>query len=232
MPATTPRLHLYILLDRSGSMSSIQDDVIGGFNELLAEQRAAAAELVGPAPRITLVQFDSQDPQEVVLDAADLSVARPLDRHTFVPRGSTPLLDATAELIGRAARRVAKRRAKGKAAESIVFVSITDGAENASTRHTLAQVLSMIEAKRREGWTFAFLNSTVDAYADAQRLGYDSRSVQAFAPTPAGAAAAFASTSEAIIERRRKLARSEAFDADDLFEGRKSAEEHRNRTAS
>ncbi|MBA2282048.1 MAG: VWA domain-containing protein, partial [Acidimicrobiia bacterium] len=225
----TPRLHLYVLLDRSGSMESIRDDVLGGFNELLGEQKAAAGRTdAGPAPRVTLVQFDSQDPQEVVLDAARLSAARPLDQATFVPRGGTPLLDATAALIGRAAARVDKRRILGKRPESIVFVSITDGQENSSTRHTLKDVLALVDAKRAEGWTFAFLNSTVDAYDDATKLGYDHRSVQAFAPDGAGARAAFRSTSAAVMNRRVKLAKNEAFDAGDLFEGDKPAEVDRN----
>src|SRR5690606_34951540 len=83
------RPHFYVLLDRSGSMASMVDDVIGGFNQLIADQQAD-----GPDARITLVQFDSQDPQEVLIDARRVSVSRPLSRATFVPRGGTPLLDA------------------------------------------------------------------------------------------------------------------------------------------
>lgn len=228
MSEPTPRLHLYVLLDRSGSMDAIRTDVIAGFNELLADQKAAAATPgAGRAPRITLVQFDTEAPNEVVLDAARLATARPLDLATYVPRGGTPLLDATADLIGKAAARVEQRRILGKRPESIVFVSITDGAENSSVRHSLRDVLALVDAKKREGWTFAFLNSTVDAYADAAKLGYDPRSTQAFAPDAAGAAAAFKATSAAVIHRTRKLAAQEAFDPGDLFEGTKSAEADR-----
>jgi len=220
-----PRLHLHVLLDRSGSMESMRDAVIAGFGELLAEQKLSVATTGGPEPRITLVQFDSENPSEVVLDGARLRHARPLDHHTFVPRGGTPLLDATASLIGRASARVEQRKTLGKRPESIVVVTITDGHENASRAHGLGDVIRLVDAKKAEGWTFAYLGATLDAYAEAASLGYDARSVQQFAPTPAGARAAFASASRAISGRRRRLAGGEAFDAADLFEGTKEAEQ-------
>lgn len=217
---TKTRLHLYVLLDRSGSMASMRDAVIAGFDGLLAEQRAVA----GPEPRITLVQFDTEDPEEVLLDGARLRHARPLTPLTYVPRGGTPLLDATAAIIGRAAARVEQRAVLGKRPESIVVVTITDGHENASQRHTNADVVRLVDAKRKAGWSFAYIGSPIDAYDTAAALGYDARSVQRFAPTPAGASAAFASMSRAVAGRRAKLAACEAFDADDLFGGVKEAE--------
>ena len=80
--------HITILLDRTGSMESIRDDVIGGFNTFLKEQQA----LPGSAT-LTLVQFDTQDPYEVLHDFQPLAKIKPLTRKTFVPRASTPLLD-------------------------------------------------------------------------------------------------------------------------------------------
>ena len=221
---TTPRLHLHVLLDRSGSMASMRDAVIAGFGELLAEQKLATAAGGGPEPRITLVQFDSEDPAEVVLDAARLRAARPLDHSTFVPRGGTPLLDATGSLIARADRRVERRRREGRRPESIVVVTITDGQENASRRHTLAEVIAAVDARKAQGWTFAYLGATLDAYADAASLGYDPRSVQQFAPTPEGARRAFASASRAIGSRRAKLAAGAPLDTGDFFDGIKDAE--------
>jgi Mg-chelatase subunit ChlD len=219
------RLHLYVLLDRSGSMESMRDAVVAGFGELLAEQKAGLGAGGGREPRLTLVQFDSQDPEEVVLDATRIRHARPLTHDTFVPRGGTPLLDATARLIGRASARAEQRRLLGKAPESIVVVTITDGHENASRDHSLAEVIRLVDDRKRAGWSFAYLGATLDAYDEASRLGYDPRSVQQFAPTPAGARMAFASTSRAISGRRRKLAESADFDAGDLFEGVKEAEQ-------
>jgi len=94
--AVANKTHIYILLDRSGSMSSIANDVIGGFNHLISEQKKN-----GPDAKVTFVQFDSQDPQHVVVAGAPISEITDLTSETYIPRGSTPLLDATCLLIGR-----------------------------------------------------------------------------------------------------------------------------------
>jgi uncharacterized protein YegL len=223
----TPRLHLYVLLDRSGSMESMRDAVIAGFGELLAEQKLSLATTGGPEPRMTLVQFDSENPADVVLDAVRLRHARPLDRETFVPRGGTPLLDATASLIARADHRAERRLRAARRAESIVVVTITDGQENASRHWKLSDVIATVDARKAQGWTFAYLGATLDAYADAASLGYDPRSVQQFAATPDGARRAFASTSRAMAARRAQLAASAPVDTGDFFDGVKDAEDER-----
>jgi hypothetical protein len=81
--------HIAVILDRTGSMADIRDDVIGGFNTFLLDQQAQ------PTPAtLTLVQFDSEDPYEIVQPVAPIHQARPLTRATYVPRASTPLYDA------------------------------------------------------------------------------------------------------------------------------------------
>jgi uncharacterized protein YegL len=219
----TPDVHLYILLDRSGSMAAMADDVIGGFNRLLAEQQAN-----GNDARITLVQFDSGDPQEVVADAVPIAEMTPLDAATFVPRGSTPLLDATAMMLDRAAKRVAQRKAEGLPAEELLIVSITDGHENASTRFTLTAVRQLVEAYTAAGWTFVFLGAAVDVYAEAGGLGYDVRSVQSFAADGTGTEAAWRSLSRSTSTKRDLVRRSVAHDNAEFFVD-KDAEEHRRR---
>lgn len=221
----TPITHLYVLLDRSGSMESIADDVIGGFNRLLTDQKAD-----GPDARITLIQFDGEDPQEVIADAVPIMEMAPLDRSTFVPRGLTPLLDATGRLLVRAAQRAKIIAETNGAAEDIVIVSVTDGQENDSRELSLSVVRRMIEDRKRDGWTFVFLSAADDVYGEAGRLGYDDRSSQAFAPSPAGVEIAFSSLSYATKNRRDKVRRDVFFDTDDYFEEFKPAEEHRRNT--
>jgi hypothetical protein len=220
-----PRPHFYVLLDRSGSMESMRADVIGGFNNLLAEQRAEGADA-----RLTVVQFDSQDPQEVLADAIRIDRVRPLDERTFVPRGGTPLLDATGRVIARASAREHERRVHGKRPEVVSIITITDGEENQSHEYSRQAVLQLVRAREAAGWSFVFLGAGLDAYAEAGGTGYDPRSVQAWAPSPAGAKLAFASVSSAITERRRKVRAGARYDAADFFEGKKAAEEHRNQT--
>ncbi len=220
--SAVPRVHVYVLLDRSGSMQSLRGEVIAGLNELIAEQRMAAS--MGPEPRLTLVRFDDVQPDEVVLDAVKVTKAPLLVDQDFVPRGTTPLLDATHAVIERAKRRERRRSPAGKRAESVVIVTITDGAENASRHATRQQVLDAVRAQEALGWTFVFLGAGLDAYAEAGGIGYDARSVQQFAPDGQGAAHAFQSLSKGIASRRQKLRDDVAFLASDFFEGDKPAE--------
>lgn len=217
-------VHLYVLLDRSGSMAAMADDVIGGFNRLLADQQAD-----GDDARITLVQFDTEDPQEVVADAVPLAEMTELDHATFVPRGGTPLLDATGILLGRAAQRAHVLASVGAPAEEVVVVSITDGHENASREFTLDAVRARVAERQAAGWTFVFLGAALDVYGEAGGLGYDSRSVQSFAPGPDGAAVAFDSLSQSTRTMRSKVRSGRRFDKGDFFEDGKPAEEHRRR---
>lgn len=219
----TPEVHLYVLLDRSGSMATMADDVIGGFNTLLAEQQAD-----GNDARITLVQFDTGDPQEVIADAVPIAEMTPLDATTFVPRGATPLLDATGQLLARAASRVAHRRSEALPAEEVVVASITDGHENASTEFTLATVRQLIDAHRAAGWTFVFLGAALDVYGEAGGLGYDPRSVQSFAADGVGSTVAFASLSRATSAKRDLIRRAVRHDKGDFFVD-KDAEQDRQR---
>ena len=224
-PAAPPvRPHFYVLLDRSGSMESMRSDVIGGFNGLIAEQQAD-----GPDARITLVQFDSQDPQEILIDGRRITRARPLSQATFVPRGGTPLLDATGHLIARASVRQQERKVLGKRPEAITFVTITDGQENQSREYGRRDIVRLVKEKEAQGWTFAFLGAGLDAYGEAGGMGYDPRSVQAFAPDGTGAQAAFASVSAAMTVRRAKLRNQEHYEVGDFYEGSKDAEADRHR---
>ena len=220
-----PALHLYVLLDRSGSMATMADDVIGGFNRLLADQQAD-----GPDARMTLVQFDSEDAQEVLADALPITEMVAIDRSTFVPRGATPLLDATGVLLGRAASRASVLASVGQPTEEVVVVSITDGQENASREFSLGTVRRLIDDRTREGWTFVFLGAALDVYGEAGGLGYGPGNTQSFASSSDGAVAAFSSLSQATSNMRSKVRRSERFDKGDFFKEGKPAEEHRRRS--
>ncbi|MGE0308207.1 MAG: VWA domain-containing protein, partial [Acidimicrobiia bacterium] len=173
----TPIVHLYILLDRSGSMQSMVGSVLEGFNGLLDKQLAD-----GPDARVTLVQFDSHDPHEVIADGVPIAEMVPLTVQVFEPRGGTPLLDATGRMIGRAAAHRAGLLEQGHPAEQIVMVTITDGEENQSHEFNRQQLVELVTAKTAEGWSFVYLGAGIDAYSDAEALGYVPRSVQAWAP--------------------------------------------------
>lgn len=154
-----------VVLDRSGSMAAIAPDVIAGLNAFIAAQQASPATV-----RFTLVQFD--DEYEVVHADVPMHSVPPLTDTTFVPRGSTALLDAIGRSIVDTAARIARLAPEARPAH-VVFVVQTDGEENASRELTREQVFAMIRRQERvHGWQFLFLAANQDAIAEGGRMGF------------------------------------------------------------
>jgi len=201
-------------------MAPIANDVIGGFNTFIHEQIRKGADA-----RLTIVQFDSQDPQDVTIWGAPLPEITHLDSQTFVPRGGTPLLDATGLLIGRTMVDQSARLAAGLRAEDIIFVTITDGEENQSREFNLAQIRELVEKRTEEGWAFIYLSAGIDAYADAAQMGIHAGDTQQWKRDGKNARLAFSSTSDAISNMREKKRRMEDTARGTAFETGKHAEE-------
>ena len=213
-------LHLFVLLDRSGSMEAIRSEVIGGFNAFVAGQQINGADA-----RLTMVQFDTQDLAETVVDDVPIRQVKPLTRARFQPRGGTPLLDATAHLVARARAKVGD----GPVDANVVVVTITDGLENASREFTRADIREMIGEREAAGWTFVYLSAGLDAYDDATSFGYAPGSVQAWAPDAEGATLAFSSLNVAVGGLRSKVRAAAPVDRHEVFGGHKPAEVDRRR---
>ena len=205
-------VHVHFVLDRSGSMDAIRSDVIGGFNSFLREQQAA-----GGACVMTLVQFDDQDPYEVIADAVPIAEMAPLSEATFVPRGTTPLYDAMGHAIANATIRAERRDAAGDAPEDVLFVTFTDGLENASREYDRAKVFDLVKRREERGWTFAYLGANQDAYAEGGKMGVAQGSAQAWAASPAGTAAAFDDLSKATAAYRAKAPEARKADRGGFF---------------
>ena len=195
--------HITVILDRSGSMECIREDVIGGFNRYLHDQK----EMTGTAT-LTLIQFDTQDPYEVVHHYRPIAEVPELTRETYVPRAATPLFDA----LGRCLNDVEKSLAdlpEDERPEGVVVVIITDGMENSSRELRRDQVRKMVEAKKARGWNFAFLSADRDAILEARDLGIDPDALLLFAKDAQGTASAWAAASAATsacrVEPKRKI---------------------------
>jgi hypothetical protein len=202
--------HITIILDRTGSMESIRDDVIGGFNAFLHEQKVLAGEAT-----LTLVQFDSQNPYEVVHRFAPVQEVPALTRETFVPRASTPLLDAIGRGINDVERSLADIMENYRPSK-VVFVVITDGQENASREFRRDQILKMIRDRQtRCGWQFVFLSADLDAINDALEHGFQAKAAMAFDKTDRGTHAAFASFSDKVARYRQSVDSEVAFTSED-----------------
>src|SRR5262245_37591747 len=205
-------VHVSFLLDRSGSMNAIRDDVIGGFNRFLREQQGRPGEC-----RMTLVQFDSQAPFEVLADAARVQEVPPLDTGRYEPRSGTPLLDALGCLLDHA-----ERRARGRDEDPVVVV-FPDGEENSSQRWTRAALFERIKALEARGFAFVFLGANQDSYAEAGSLGFASGSTSNWAPGTAKEA--FGQMSRSIGSYRDKERVLREAQRADFFEGVKEAEQ-------
>lgn len=213
-PNPAPRsTHFVVLLDRSGSMESIAGDVIGGYNAFINEQRVDGADAM-----VTLVQFDSQNPHEVVYDRVPIVEVPPLTSHTFVPRASTPLLDATGHLVAKVReQRAADSRATDQQPD-VVFVTITDGHENNSTEFTLDRVRELVANCEADGWTFVYLSADLNAYGDARGLGVRSSRARAFKADKGGVDAMFSNLSSSARYLRDKKRRGLDTSDDDFFD--------------
>jgi len=201
--------HLSVILDRTGSMESIRDDTIGGFNAFMEEQKAEPGEAT-----LTLVQFDSQDPYEVIHRFRPLPEIPPLTRKTFVPRASTPLLDAIGRGINDLEQSLAALAETERPAR-VVMVIITDGQENASREFRKEQIERMIRDRQAADWQFVFLSADLAAIGEALTSGMADASVMGFDKTSLGTSAAFKSTSARIKDYRAARSGDVSFSEED-----------------
>ena len=189
--------HITVILDRSGSMESICDDTIGGMNAFVKQQKSGAGEAT-----LTLVQFDSGDPYEVIHHFLPIGEVPPLTQETYIPQGGTPLLDALGRGINDIEGSIAQLPEEGRP-EKVIVAVITDGEENDSKEFSKVQVEKMIKSKTSEaGWEFIFLSADLGAIEEAQHLGFQSHSSIAFYKSSEGVAYCMDSLSERVSESR------------------------------
>ena len=203
---------IWFLLDRSGSMQQIAEDVVGGFDAFFAEQRGQPG-----TATVTLIQFDDHDPHEVLVDARPLDSVRSIAGR-FRARGATPLYDAIGYLLDRAERRA------GNPADQLVVI-YTDGLENASHHWTAREVFSRITRLQEAGWTFVFLGANQDSYATGSGLAMRAGNTSNFAASPGSVAASYRGLSRSTSEWRRKGREQRRQDGEVFWGGVKEAEE-------
>ena len=155
---------LVFILDRSGSMSGLEADTIGGFNSLIAKQKKEEGTAL-----ISTVLFD--DHAEVLYDRISLDRIEPMNDRQYYVRGCTALLDALGGAIHHIGN-VHKYAREEDRPEKTIFIITTDGMENSSHRYTYDKVKKMVERQRdRYGWEFLFLGANIDAIEIAGRFG-------------------------------------------------------------
>lgn len=186
---------LIFVLDRSGSMSGLESDTIGGYNAMLQKQMDAEGEAF-----VTTVLFD--DKFELLHDRINLKGVRPITEKEYFVRGTTALLDAVGKSVQKIIN-VQKNTSEDEKAEKILFVITTDGLENASREYSYSKIKSMIEKQRNEyGWEFIFLGANIDAISEAEKFGIDSNHAAQFHNDKEGIELNYKVVSEAICELR------------------------------
>ena len=157
---------LVFILDRSGSMSGLEADTIGGFNSMIEKQRKEDGECY-----VSTVLFDNYS--EVLHDRVKLSEIKPMTHEEYTVRGCTALIDAIGGAIHHIGNIHKYARPEDVPAHTM-FIITTDGQENASHRYTSERVKHMIERqKARYGWEFLFIGANIDAVETAAQYGID-----------------------------------------------------------
>ena len=162
--------HIAFILDRSGSMSALWDEVKGGFKGFIEDQKKQGN------PKFSLTVFDTEFTK--VYDKVDLAdVANNLPEDVF-PRGSTALLDAVGQTVS----------SIGKA-KKVMVVIFTDGYENSSHEYTKQQIKDLVKDRQDAGWGFLFLGADQDAFAEGSQWGMQRGQTVSFDSAVAGSSA-------------------------------------------
>ena len=205
------KTELVFILDRSGSMSGLESDTIGGFNSMLKKQKGEPGEAF-----VTTVLFDTRFERKH--DRVKLEDVAELTAADYIPGGCTALLDAIGDTI-RHIVHIHRYARPEDVPEKSVFVIMTDGYENASHRFTRDAVKRMIEHEQEKyGWEFLFLGANIDAIQTAGGIGIRADRTTNFNPDDVGVELSFDAVTQAVgaIRERASVSRwwSKAVEAD------------------
>ena len=187
---------LVFILDRSGSMSGLEGDTIGGFNSLIKKQRSQNGECY-----VSTILFDHES--IVLHDRVRLEKIEEMTSRDYVVRGSTALIDA----IGGAVKHIANIHKYARAEdvpEHTVFVIMTDGLETSSHVFSSDEVKKMIERqKEKYGWEFLFIGANIDSVETAKGFGIGADRAVNYHADGEGTAVVFNTVSEAVYNVRQ-----------------------------
>jgi uncharacterized protein YegL len=190
------KTEIVCIIDRSGSMASIKDDAIGGFNAFLETQKAQQGEAL-----MTLILFD-QD-MTSVYEGVPLADVAPLTGESYVPRGYTALLDAVGSTIDAVGCRLASTPEQERP-DQVVVVILTDGEENASKHYSQRDVYERIKHQREVySWEFLFLGANIDAEQVAESIAIARSKAYTFESRGRGSSTAYQKVSTGISGFRK-----------------------------
>lgn len=159
----TNKTHIVVVLDRSGSMSTVYNETIDGFDEFINAQKGVDGDAT-----VTLVQFD--DKYEKVFSSVPVNEVKSI-KEFYSPRGMTALLDAIGKTVEDTKKKITKT-SKVKRPDRVVVVVITDGYENNSKEYSSAKIRSLIKEQEKGNWEFMFIGANQDAVLTGTEYGF------------------------------------------------------------
>lgn len=179
-----------VILDKSGSMSSIRKQAIDGVNETFGSIRSSQKKHPDMKQLVTLVAFCGCE-QKVIYENTPIDEVNDITQNDYQPCCMTPLYDTIGNVCSRLHNQV-----KGDATASVAVTIITDGYENASHEFSGKAIKALIEAYKEDGWMFAYIGADHDVEAVAFSLAIDNH--MSFDKTEAGTTQMFAKMSSSL----------------------------------
>jgi len=210
------KTELVFILDKSGSMSGLESDTIGGFNSMLKKQQKEEGDAI-----VTTVLFDNN--YQVLHDRIDINAVNPISEKEYFVEGSTALLDAVGKTINKVVN-VQRNSTDDYHADKVLFVIITDGMENASKEYSYKKISKMIETeKSKYGWEFIFLGANIDAEKAAADIGIDQDKAVNYHSDSMGTEFSYAAVEMAVdgIRKGKRLGAEWRHDIDKDYKKRK-----------
>ena len=188
-------VEMIFIIDRSGSMSGLEDETMGGFNSLIEKQKREPGEAY-----VTTVLFDNE--YEVLHDRVALRDVPKMTNAQYWPRGTTALLDAIGKTVNDVGKRLSETPEEERP-EQVIVVITTDGYENASREYSRSKVKEMIERQQKEySWTFMFLGANIDAVAEGRSFGIDERFARNYTASKSGQSKAYSVLGQSMSAMR------------------------------
>lgn len=182
---------MVFILDRSGSMSYLVDDTIGGFNSMIESQKAVDGEAY-----VTTVLFNHR--YELLHDHVNIKDIKPITNEHYIASGMTALLDAVGRTIDSVGERL-NNTPEEERPEKVMFVITTDGMENSSCEYTKSQVKEMIERQQDVySWVFMFLGANMDAVSEADSLGINTAYARTYTASDIGTQSVYMAVADSM----------------------------------
>jgi Mg-chelatase subunit ChlD len=201
-----PTTIVNFILDKSGSMNSVLDATISGFNEYLGGLQRKKDKIL-----FSLTLFDTSDTETPYL-LKPIRQVKPLTKKTYIPSGGTPLYDAVVETIEKVASQVKEMAEK----PIVLTVIMTDGEENSSVKHNEKCLKDLVEKLQKEGnWTFVFMGANQDAWSTASGFGFMKGNTLSYLSTSRGTNQVFMALSNSTTQ----FVSAKAMSTADFFAG-------------